>query len=827
MSSAKGNNNVSNPPPDAGEHMPRVLAEGIDAEKEFQKDIIRKQLEELSAVTDNLHAILDNTSDSIVYINPEHKVLCYNKAIQKVLFKYFNKNLQVGDDYRDYVIEPNKELYLRGFNSAIKGEPFVIENETAGENYSSWFEYAVTPVYNEFNSITGVVLRASDINERKQREIELEQQASTIKEQAEKIYRSEQYYKTIIHTSSDAIVLMDQDGKVIYQTPSTERITGYTLQEIQAVDGIEFIPQEDREKAVAGFRELFVNPDSVSHSIHRFKHKDGHHIWLNCTYRNLLNNEAVKAIVLNYIDITELVAAEQKINKYNRELGLLNNINDIIIRTKSKPELYKDVCDCILNTAGYKLVWVALKPDIKKGEHIVQPLYAAGEVGYLQELNISITDPELSKGPTAKSLLEGVTTVTNNVTNSIQFRPWLEKALKHNIAASIVLPLKNETDTFGVLNIYSEYTDAFDEHEIDTLERLADNLSLAIQNIRTRKEKEKTEYLLQERVKELSTIYHVNKILQQTEVPAEEVFQSIAEILPHGWQYPDICEACITFSGNNYCTRGFKHTEYIQDKTFELVDGRKGKMEIVYTKEMPYEYEGPFLKEERALIDTIAETITIYFNKASQHRALITSEANLMSVFNNTKIGYLLIDRNSVVKSFNDVMYNGYTRAAGINLVLNTSLLDLVLTEKEALVRTAINSVFTSGQPYQYETRYSNASTDSYYNVDIVPVKDGNSIIGACLTAYDITERKLLENERELIIANLTKRNNDLEEFSQMLSHNVRGPLSTLLGLSKLLNDGQDIKDRAVTLDGIVESAQQLDSVLKNLNEITRLRKEK
>lgn len=827
MSGAKRKNTVNNLPPDGGGHIPPGLAEGVDAEKELQKDIIRKQLEELSAITDNLHAVLDNTAESIVYISPEHKVLCYNKTIQKVLFNYFNRNLQVGDDYRDFVIEPNKELYARGFASAISGIPFIVENETKGESYSSWFEYTVIPVYNEANTITGVVLRAIDISDRKQKELELRKHAEIIKGQAEQLYKSEQYYKTIIDTSSDAIVLMDQDGNVIYQTPSTERITGYTLEEIQAIDGIELIPEQDREKAVAGFRELFVNPETESHSIHRLKHKKGHYIWLNCTYRNLLSNDAVKAIVLNYIDITELVTAEQNIMKYNRELTLLNNINDIIIRTKSEKELYIDVCDCIVSTTGYKLAWVALKPDISTGEHLVQPLYSAGEVDYLQGLSISITDPELSKGPTANSLLLGVTTVTNNVTNSIQFSPWLERALKHNIAASIVLPLKNDVGTFGVLNIYSEYADAFEEHEITILERLAGNISLAVHNIRTRKEKEKTEYLLQERVKELSTIYHVNRILQQTELTPEDIFQKIANTLPYGWQYPEICEACISFDGKNYCTTGFKHTEYIQEKTFELVDGRQGKIEIVYTKEMPYEYEGPFLKEERALVDTIAETISIYFNKALQHRALITSEANLMSVFNNTKIGYLLIDRTSVVKSFNDVMYYGYTRAAGINLVLNTNLLDLVLSEKEETVRTAINAVFTSGQPYQYETRYNNGSTESFYNVDIVPVKDNNTIIGACLTAYDITERKLLENERELIIANLIRRNSDLEEFSQMLSHNVRGPLSTLLGLSKLLNDGQDRQDQSLTLEGIVDSAQQLDSVLKNLNEITRLRKEK
>lgn len=143
---------------------------------------------------------------------------------------------------------------------------------------------------------------------------------------------SEKYFRSLIEKSSDAIVLLDSAGKVLYQSPSTEQITGYTLEESQAVDGAELIHPDDREADIAMFKALVQTPGAVVARTHRFKHKNGNYIWIEGTYSNLLNDENVKAIVYNYHDITRRVAFEQKVDKVRREKEtVLNRINDSVV----------------------------------------------------------------------------------------------------------------------------------------------------------------------------------------------------------------------------------------------------------------------------------------------------------------------------------------------------------------------------------------------------------------------------------------------------------------------------------------------------------------
>jgi transcriptional regulator with PAS, ATPase and Fis domain len=74
-----------------------------------------------NAIAQYHKAVLDNTTSGIVLIGPNHEVLCFNREIQKDLRNYFDKDLWVGADYRDFVIDDHKELYLWGFEAAMKG----------------------------------------------------------------------------------------------------------------------------------------------------------------------------------------------------------------------------------------------------------------------------------------------------------------------------------------------------------------------------------------------------------------------------------------------------------------------------------------------------------------------------------------------------------------------------------------------------------------------------------------------------------------------------------------------------------------------------------
>ncbi|WP_429383895.1 PAS domain S-box protein [Mucilaginibacter sp. UYCu711] len=144
---------------------------------------------------------------------------------------------------------------------------------------------------------------------------------------------------------------------------------------------------------------------------------------------------------------------------------------------------------------------------------------------------------------------------------------------------------------------------------------------------------------LQERIKELTTIYKVNQILQQEYVKTDTLLQEIVEVLPPGWQYPEVCEARILFDEKEYKTQGFRDSIYKQIADFGLLDGRKGSVEVVYTENRPPEAEGVFLEEERSLINTIAEAIEVYFGEDIQQSELAKSENRFRGAFEDSAIG--------------------------------------------------------------------------------------------------------------------------------------------------------------------------------------------
>lgn len=129
---------------------------------------------------------------------------------------------------------------------------------------------------------------------------------------------SEKYFRSLIEKSSDAIVLLDGNGKVFYQSPSTENITGYSFQEMQAMDAFELIHPDEREDDYTMFTQLAQSPGTTLHRRHRFKHKAGHYIWVEGRYSNLLNDENVKAIIYNYHDVSQRVESEQRVILANR-----------------------------------------------------------------------------------------------------------------------------------------------------------------------------------------------------------------------------------------------------------------------------------------------------------------------------------------------------------------------------------------------------------------------------------------------------------------------------------------------------------------------------
>ena len=165
-------------------------------------------------------------------------------------------------------------------------------------------------------------------------------------------------------------------------------------------------------------------------------------------------------------------------------------------------------------------------------------------------------------------------------------------------------------------------------------------------------EKERTRYLLNERIKELRTLYNTCQIIQDDR-PINKALQEIVDIMPNGWQYPDVSAARIMLWGLEFRTENFRESQFCQKVCFETPDGLPVVLELVYLEEKPIDFEGPFLKEERDLINMLAEMIRIYLARKLEADALRTSEANLNATINNTTFFIWSINKKYELKNIN------------------------------------------------------------------------------------------------------------------------------------------------------------------------------
>jgi len=115
---------------------------------------------------------------------------------------------------------------------------------------------------------------------------------------------SDQRFHALIEHSSDAIALLTPEGSVTYASPSTERVTGYTAEELVDMNGFALLHPEDLEDVQQQLTALLDRPGDCITVEYRICHKDSTWRWMEATLTNLLAKPEVAAVVCNYHDIT-------------------------------------------------------------------------------------------------------------------------------------------------------------------------------------------------------------------------------------------------------------------------------------------------------------------------------------------------------------------------------------------------------------------------------------------------------------------------------------------------------------------------------------------
>jgi signal transduction histidine kinase len=121
----------------------------------------------------------------------------------------------------------------------------------------------------------------------------------------------------------------------------------------------------------------------------------------------------------------------------------------------------------------------------------------------------------------------------------------------------------------------------------------------------------------------------------------EEILHSIVELLPPAWLYPEIAFAEIILDDHSYSTPGFGEGKHQLMADIIVSGERRGRVKVVYLEEKPELDEGPFLKEERNLIDTIAREVAMIITRRQAEQDKLKLQEQLRHAERLATIGQL------------------------------------------------------------------------------------------------------------------------------------------------------------------------------------------
>ncbi len=126
-----------------------------------------------------------------------------------------------------------------------------------------------------------------------------------------KVKRSEERFRSLIRNAPDVITILDADNAVLYDSPAVERVLGYGPEDRIGKKNLDYVHPDDARRVKEAFAELLDRPETDVPLEYRIRHANGSWRYVESSRTNLLDDPAVRGVVLNYRDITGRKRAEE------------------------------------------------------------------------------------------------------------------------------------------------------------------------------------------------------------------------------------------------------------------------------------------------------------------------------------------------------------------------------------------------------------------------------------------------------------------------------------------------------------------------------------
>ncbi len=149
---------------------------------------------------------------------------------------------------------------------------------------------------------------------------EFNQMAFRLQETLTAMKYSEEHFRALIENANDLIWIVDAQGTFTYASPSTQRILGYSPEELMGINAFDFVHPDDKETLFHRFNLRSKSTVTAQPTEHRFRHKEAYWCTLESISQNLLRHPSIKGMVINSRNINKRKLAEKALKRSHQEL---------------------------------------------------------------------------------------------------------------------------------------------------------------------------------------------------------------------------------------------------------------------------------------------------------------------------------------------------------------------------------------------------------------------------------------------------------------------------------------------------------------------------
>lgn len=293
-------------------------------------------------------------------------------------------------------------------------------------------------------------------------------------------YAASQLAAAILASTRDAIVSIDNEGKIIGWNPGAEALFGYGSAEVMGEPCARVVVgdfQVDEEAFLAKLhRGEQIGPEEVW-----LDARDGRRVSASLTILPLTDEGGRTCGAVKVIrDISQAATREQGVRREAQLYAALSGLKRAIMEPSTREEMLQAACRTLVEVAGMALAWVGMHAP---GTDLLEPVATWGEAGaYPQRIRVHGGDVCEGQGPSGRAYRSGSIEICDDTFADPRMAPWQDALRANGLRASVALPIRERGQVCGVLSVYATDAGFFGQDEIRLLEEAASDISFGLEH---------------------------------------------------------------------------------------------------------------------------------------------------------------------------------------------------------------------------------------------------------------------------------------------------------------------------------------------------------